>query len=95
VSIWHFEITPNGSNYPISKHWKAVGKHPSVALSSSFVTAVYFYVRLIPQDFGCLAPGHFSTASDVSVSPAGSWIHAKQVSFIYVIEAGCRFQLLK
>ena len=30
---------------------EAVGKRLSAALPSSFVTAAYFYVRLIPQDF--------------------------------------------
>jgi hypothetical protein len=42
---------------------EAVGKHPSAALPSSLVTAAYFYVRLIPRDFGSLAYGHFPSAS--------------------------------
>jgi hypothetical protein len=36
---------------------------PSAALPSSLVTAAYFYVRLIPRDFGSLAFGHFPSAS--------------------------------
>jgi hypothetical protein len=39
--------------------WEADEKDPSAALPSSFVIATYFHVRLIPQDFGCLASGHF------------------------------------
>jgi hypothetical protein len=31
------------------------------------VTAAYFYVRLVPQDFGSLASGHFPSASQKSV----------------------------
>ena len=55
---------------------EAVGKRPSAvrqahgpeqsrgaALPSSLVTAAYFYVRLIPRDFGSLAYGHFPSAS--------------------------------
>ena len=42
---------------------EAVGKRPSAALPSSLVTAAYFYVRLIPQDFGSLASRHFPSAS--------------------------------
>jgi hypothetical protein len=34
----------------------------SAAFSSSFVTATYAHVRLIPQDFGGLASGHFCKA---------------------------------
>jgi len=37
-------------------------KSPSAALPSSFVIAAYFNVRLIPQDFGRLASGHFCSA---------------------------------
>jgi hypothetical protein len=43
--------------------YEAVGKRPSAALPSSLVTAAYFYVRLIPRDFGSLAYGHFPPAS--------------------------------
>jgi hypothetical protein len=43
---------------------EAVGKRPSAALPSSLVTAEYFYVRLIPRDFGSLASGHFPSASE-------------------------------
>ncbi len=56
---------------------EAVGKRPSAvrrahgpeqsrraALASSLVTAAYFYVRLIPRDFGSLASGHFPSASE-------------------------------
>jgi hypothetical protein len=42
---------------------EAVGKRPSAALPSSLVTSTYFYVRLIPRDFGSLASGHFPSAS--------------------------------
>jgi hypothetical protein len=43
---------------------EALGKRPSAALPSSLVTAAYFYVRLIPRDFGSLASGHFPIASE-------------------------------
>jgi hypothetical protein len=46
---------------------EAVGKRPSAALPLSLVTAVYFYVRLIPRDFGSLASGHFPSASQKPV----------------------------
>jgi hypothetical protein len=46
---------------------EAVGKRPSAALPSSLVTAVYFYVRLVPRDFGSLASGHFPSASQMPV----------------------------
>ena len=42
---------------------EAVGKRPSAALPSFLVIATYFYVRLIPRDFGSLAYGHFPPAS--------------------------------
>ncbi len=55
---------------------EAVGKCPSAvrhahgpersrraALPSSLVTAAYFYVRLIPRDFGGFASRHFPSAS--------------------------------
>jgi hypothetical protein len=45
---------------------EAVGKRPSAALPSSLVTAAYFYVRLIPPDFGSLTSGHFPSASQQS-----------------------------
>ena len=38
---------------------QAVEKSPAVALRSSFVIAAYLNVRLIPQDFACLASGGF------------------------------------
>jgi hypothetical protein len=38
---------------------QAVEKRPSAAFPSSFVVAAYIQVRLTPQDFGCLASGHF------------------------------------
>jgi hypothetical protein len=38
---------------------QAVEKRPSAAFPSSFVVAAYIQVRLTPQDFGRLAPGHF------------------------------------
>jgi hypothetical protein len=38
---------------------QAVEKSPSAALRSSFVIAAYLKVRLIPQDFACLASGGF------------------------------------
>jgi hypothetical protein len=41
------------------KFQQAVEKRPSAALPSSFVVAAYIQVRLTPQDFGCLASGHF------------------------------------
>ena len=47
--------------------YEAVGKRPSAKLPSSLVTAAYFYVRLIPRDFGSLASGHFPSASGISV----------------------------
>ena len=34
-------------------------KRSSAAFPSSFVIAAYCQVRLIPQDFGCLASDHF------------------------------------
>jgi hypothetical protein len=46
---------------------EAVGKRPSTALPSSLVIAAYFYVRLIPRDFGSLAFGHFPSASQKPV----------------------------
>jgi hypothetical protein len=46
---------------------EAVEKRPSAALTSSLVTAAYFYVRLIPRDFGSLASGHFPSASEKPV----------------------------
>ncbi len=49
------------------KSFEAVGKRPSAALPSSLVTAAYFYVRLIPRDFGSLASGHFPSASQKAV----------------------------
>jgi hypothetical protein len=48
------------SNNWIKPSNEAVGKRPSAALPSSLVTAAYFYVRLIPRDFGSLAYGHFA-----------------------------------
>jgi hypothetical protein len=47
--------------------YEAVGKRPSAALPSSLVTAAYFYVHLIPRDFGSLAVGHFPSASQKPV----------------------------
>ena len=41
------------------KSLQAVEKRPSAAFPSSFVIAAYIQVRLTPQDFGCLASGHF------------------------------------
>jgi len=41
---------------------QAVEKRPSAALRSSFVTAAYGTVRLIPHDFACLASERFWTA---------------------------------
>jgi hypothetical protein len=38
---------------------QAVEKRPSAVFPSSFVVAAYIQVRLTPQDFGCLASGHF------------------------------------
>jgi hypothetical protein len=40
---------------PPDKVSQAVEKSPSAALRSSFVIAAYLKVRLIPQDFSCLA----------------------------------------
>jgi len=48
---------------------EAVGKPPSAVLSSSLVTTAYFYVRLIPRDFRCLASGDFPSASNGVGSP--------------------------
>jgi hypothetical protein len=45
----------------------SVGKRPSAALPSSLVIAAYFYVRLIPRNFGSLASGHFPSASQKPV----------------------------
>jgi hypothetical protein len=52
---------------------EAVGKRPSAALPSSLVTAAYFYVRLIPRDFGSLAYGHFPSASKKAVFRQAQW----------------------
>ena len=49
--------------------YEAVGKRPSASLPSPLVTAAYFSVRLIPQDFGSLASGHFPSASEKPVFP--------------------------
>jgi hypothetical protein len=49
--------------------YDVVRKRPSAALPSSLVTAAYFYVRLIPRDFGSLASGHFPSASSASQNP--------------------------
>jgi hypothetical protein len=38
---------------------QAAEKRPSAAFPSSFVIAAYVQVRLIPQDIGRLASGHF------------------------------------
>ena len=54
--------------------WEAVGKPPSAALSSSRVTAAYFYVRLIPRDVGCLASKDFPTASNGDSISTYSWV---------------------
>jgi len=40
-------------------HQQAAEKRPSAAFPTSFVVAAYIEVRLIPQDFGGLASGHF------------------------------------
>jgi hypothetical protein len=39
--------------------YQAAEKRPSASFSSSFVIAAYAQVRLVPQDFGSLASGHF------------------------------------
>jgi len=52
--------------HTVASFKEAVGKRPSTALSSSLVIAAYFSVRLIPRDFGCLASGDFTTASNRS-----------------------------
>ena len=65
---------------------EAAGKRPSAvrqahgpersrraALPLSLVTAAYFYVRLIPRDFGSLASGHFPSASKRTDQPTGSF----------------------
>jgi hypothetical protein len=44
---------------PSGPPWQAVEKRPSAALRSSFVTAAYAKVRLIPHNFARLASGHF------------------------------------
>jgi hypothetical protein len=75
-------------------HSEAVGKRPSAArqargpeqsrraaLPSSLVTAAYFYVRLIPRDFGSLAYGHFPSASQKSVfrqSQRFAWLKVRE-----------------
>ena len=50
-------------------------KRPSAALSLSLVIAAYFYVRLIPRDFGGLAYGYFPTASEKEVFRQSFMIH--------------------
>jgi hypothetical protein len=70
-SIFMIETTPSlrsaGTQMQeLNKIIEAVGKRPSAALPSSLVTAAYFYVRLIPREFGSLASGHFPTASELA-----------------------------
>jgi hypothetical protein len=45
--------------YPDIADQQAVEKHPSAASRSFFVIAAYWNVRIIPQDFACLASGCF------------------------------------
>jgi hypothetical protein len=52
------------SSAPLQFDMEAVGKRPSAALPSSLITAAYFYVGLVPRDFGSLASGHFPSASE-------------------------------
>jgi hypothetical protein len=61
------EAQPENATDPIrSTHpksslgiYQAAEKRPSASFPSSFVIAAYLKVRLIPQDFGSLASGHF------------------------------------
>jgi hypothetical protein len=47
----------------------ALSKAEGLCFASSFVTAAYFYVRLIPQDLGALHLGLFSLPSDLDFLP--------------------------
>jgi len=60
---------------------EAVGKGPSAALPSSLVTSAYFYVRLIPRNFGSLAYGHFPSASQEPVFRQSQ--HYSKLEFVF------------
>ena len=70
---------------------EAVGKRPSVpipsGLPSSLITAAYFYVRLIPRDFGSLASGHFPSTSE-------KWVF-RQLRLMFLIGILKRSELAK